>query len=427
MAQPILIAGAGIGGLAAAVALARVGFSCHVIERAPQIDEIGAGLQLGPNAFRAFDKLDLSHEIDDISFKPAAIRLMDSVEGRELSRQTLGARFEARFRNPYCVAYRADVQRTLLAAVHRMSTSIVVTLGDGVAAVDQDGDGVSVTLGSGRRLQGQALVGADGLRSLIRAEVLGAQPPRYAGHVAYRAVLPVEQVPAPLLTDDVQVWIGPGHHLVCYKLRAGQLFNIIAVIRSLRQTDGWDTVGDPAELDAGFAGDCATVRRLAALVHHGRMWALCDRDPAPGWTRGRITLLGDAAHPMLPYVAQGACMAIEDAIALADELAASADVTTAFTRYEHTRYPRTASVQSLARETGEVNHLDGASRAARNAALAARAPDDYDGVAWLFGGDGPKPAQAAGSGISIFGRHVDGEAAMAETIGADTRVSNDQT
>ena len=148
------------------------------------------------------------------------------------------------------------------------------------------------------------------------------------------------------------------------------------------------------------------------LVHRGRMWTLCDRDPAPGWTHGRVTLLGDAAHPMLPYVAQGACMAIEDAVRLADELAASADIAAGLIRYERARYPRTASIQLLARETGEVNHLDGPARDSRNAALAARAPDDYDGIAWLFGGDGPKPDRAGGNEISIFGRYVDEAAAV---------------
>lgn len=411
-AEPILIAGAGIGGLAAALAAARRDLRCHIVERAPEIQEVGAGLQLGPNAFRAFQRLGLTAQMDAVSFKPEVIRLMDSVEGRELSRQTLGAPFEARFGHPYRVAFRPDVQMTLLEAVRSPGLPVDLTLGDGVAAFDQDGECVTVVLESGRRLRGSALVGADGLRSRVRAAVLGDAPPRFSGHAAYRAVLPVEDVPAALLTDDVQVWIGPGHHLVCYKLRGGRLFNLIAVIRSADSTDGWDTVGDAAELQGGFADDCEAVRSLVRLVDRGRTWALCDRDPSPGWTQGRVTLLGDAAHPMLPYVAQGASMAIEDAVHLADALAETPDVEEALARYEAARLPRTASVQRLARETGDVNHLDGAPREARNAALARRAADDYEGVAWLFGGDGPKP-DGGGAGLSIFARSLQEDGAAA--------------
>ena len=250
------------------------------------------------------------------------------------------------------------------------------------------------------------MIGADGLRSQVRAELLGPDAPRYAGHVAYRAVLPVGEVPIELLTEDVQVWIGPGHHLVCYKLRGGQLFNIVAIIHSERQTDGWDTIGDEIELERGFADACGKVKQLVGLVHRGRMWALCDRDPAPGWSRGRIALLGDAAHPMLPYVAQGACMAIEDGARIAIELSTAPNITTALVRYEAARYARAASVQLLARETGVVNHLSGVARDERNAALARRAPDDYAGIAWLFGGDGPNPARDTGAAISIFANRL---------------------
>lgn len=408
---PILIAGAGIGGLAAALSLAKVGLKCHVVERAPEIREIGAGLQLGPNAFRAFEWLGLTKAMDEISFEPAAIRLLDSIDARELSRQTLGQSFKAEFGQPYRVAYRADVQLALLEAVRRHADLVSITLGDGVASIDEDRDHVSVTLDSGRQLVGDALIGADGLRSQVRAQLFGPDAPRNAGHVAYRAVLPADNVPAELLTDDVQVWIGPGHHLVCYKLRSGRLFNIIAIIHSERQTEGWDTIGDEDELENGFADACDKVRQLVALVHRGRMWALCDRDPVPGWSRGRVTLLGDAAHPMLPYVAQGACMAIEDAVQVATELSKASDVTAALARYEEARYERTASVQLLARETGILNHLGGTAREERNAALARRAPDNYAGIAWLFGGDGPNLARETGAALSIFGNRLhDGSA-----------------
>ena len=412
MAEPILIAGAGIGGLSAALALARRGIPSRIVERASEIREIGAGLQLGPNGFRAFERLGIAEAMDAISFKPDAIRLIDSVENVELSRQTLGAPFEARFHHPYRVGYRADVQIVLLEAVQACSDLVTIELGDGVRQIAERGDHVEVVLDSGRSLSTPLLIGADGIWSQVRGHLFGSEPPRPSGHIAYRAVLPVAEVPAALLTDDVQVWIGPGHHLVCYKLRGGSLFNIIAIVHSDREVQGWDTLGDKAELRRGFADACALVRQLVDQIDHGRMWGLCDRDPMAGWSQGRITLLGDAAHPMLPYLAQGACMAIEDAVTLADEIAASpGDTVQALARYEAARFARTASVQTAARETGVINHATGEARERRNAFLAGRRADDYESVAWLFGGTGARAENASGAEIGIFGRH----AAPAET------------
>ena len=407
MTKPILIAGAGIGGLSAALALARRGIASHIVERAPEILEIGAGLQLGPNGFRAFERLGIAEAMDDISFRPSAICLLDSIDGRELSRQTLGPLFQARFHHPYRVGFRADVQAVLLKAVQACGKIVTISLGDGVRGFAQNGDRVGLTLDSGRSLEGPILVGADGIWSQVRGGLLGSAPPRASGHIAYRAVLPVENVPFELATDDVQVWVGPGHHLVCYKLRGGKLFNIIAVIHANREVLGWDTVGDKNELRSGFANAFPAVRALVDLIDHGRMWALCDRDPAPGWSVGRITLLGDAAHPMLPYLAQGACMAVEDGVALADAIAEMPDdPEAALRRYEEMRFARTASVQTAARETGEVNHASGEARERRNAVLATRRPDNYEAVAWLFGGEGVRADAAAGTEIGIFGRHA---------------------
>ena len=411
MAEPILVAGAGIGGLSAALALARCGLPVHIVERTPEIREVGAGLQLGPNAFRAFARLGLTAAMDAISFRPDAIRLIDSLEGRELSHQTLGAPFEARFGHPYRVAYRADVQAVLLEAARALPDAVAFTLGDGLKSFAAGPDGVAVELDSGRRLSGVGLIGADGIWSAVRAQRFGPSPPQPSGHIAYRAVLPVEAVPREALTDDVQVWIGPGHHLVCYKLRGGSLFNLIAIVHSDRVVNGWDTVGERDELVRGFADACPAVHRLVELVGEGRMWALSDRDPLPGWSDGLVTLLGDAAHPMLPYLAQGACMAIEDAVRLADEVSRrQGDLASAFAAYESARFARTASVQRAARETGVINHAAGEARVQRNAFLAGRRADDYEAVAWLFGGDGPRAEAAAGAEIGIFGRHTTGDA-----------------
>ena len=406
MSGPIIVAGAGIGGLSAALAFAQQGIDCYLVERAPEIAEIGAGLQLGPNGFRAFRRLGIEREMDAISFRPEAIRLIDSVDDRELSRQTLGSAFEARFGHPYRVGYRADVQAVLLAAVRRHSDRVRITLGDAVEHVAQHDDRVTATLASGKTLDGAALVGADGLWSRVREHVFGAAPPRSSGHIAYRAVLPVDRLPAGIATDDVQLWIGPGHHLICYKMRRGTIFNIVAIVHGAREVRGWDTVGDASELRRGFADAGAPVQEIISLIEDGRIWALNDRDPLPGWSQGRVTLLGDAAHPMLPYLAQGACMAIEDAVTLADAVAADPhDVPGALKAYEAARFARTASVQRAARETGVINHASGIERERRNAFLATRRGDDYEAIAWLFGGDGPKPEAPAGGDIGIFGRH----------------------
>ena len=405
--QPIIIVGGGIGGLSAALALAKQGVKSIVLERAPEIMEIGAGIQLGPNGFRAFSRLGVSQAMDEICFRPDAIRLMDSVSGEELSRQTLGQIFEARFGHPYRVAYRADVQQVLLDAVNAIPELIQVRLGDGVARFEQDAGGVTVFMESGATVDGAAVVGADGLWSQVRGQILDAEPPTAGGNVAFRAVLPVEAVPPQVLTNDVQVWIGPGHHLVCYKVRGGTLFNIIAVVESTRDLSGWDVVGDRADLELGFQGAGQAVQSLIAQIREWRMWTLRDRDPAPGWSQGRVTLLGDAAHPMLPFLAQGACMAIEDAVRLADEVARTpADLPAALLAYEAARYERTASVQIAARETGEINHARGPAREARNAVLAKRQPNDHEAVSWLFEGEGPRPVRAQGADIGIFGRHV---------------------
>ena len=404
MTDRILIAGAGIGGLSTALALAAKGIRSHIIDRAPAILEIGAGLQIGPNAFRAFAQFGVAVAMDEISFAPKAISLLDSVTGVELSRQTLGAPFEARFGHPYRVAFRADVQQVLLRAVQIRADLISLQLGDGLESFFQDTKSVTVMLDSGMRLEGAALVGADGIWSRVRSKILKAESPRNSGHVAYRAVLPVSQVPPELLTDNVQIWVGPGHHLVCYKLRRGELFNIVAMFESPRVTEGWNALGDAQELQRGFSGANHAVMQLLEQIHEWRTWVLCDRDPAPGWSEGRVTLLGDAAHPMLPYLAQGACMAIEDAARLANEIADSRDdIAGALQRYEAARYARATSVQLAARRTGELNHARGAARDARNRALARRKADDYDAVSWLFGSDGPQPEHLGRTDFSIFG------------------------
>jgi salicylate hydroxylase len=402
MPDPILIAGAGIGGLSTALALAQQGFEVKLFERTPEIREVGAGLQVGPNGIRAFHRLGVADQIKLITFKPDAIVLLDSPSGSEICRQELTQSFLDRFGHPYQVAFRADVHGVLLHAARGYPDRIEFHLGNGVRGVEQNQDSVIVKLDDGSSAAGAALIGADGLWSQVRDYVVADGRPRVSGHIAYRAVLPVAEVPADILTDNVQIWVGPGHHLVCYKIRGGSLFNIVAIFHSSRYLEGWDQEADGAELRAGFAGACEQVQRLLDHVQTWRMWVLCDRDPVQQWSSGRVTLLGDAAHPMLPYLAQGACMAVEDAVCLANCIAdASNDIPSALRAYEHARSPRTSSVQLAAREMGEANHLDGEARERRNAALAARDPRDHESNAWLFETDGPRPTRP---GVGFFGR-----------------------
>jgi 3-hydroxybenzoate 6-monooxygenase len=402
MAQPIVIAGAGIGGLSAAIALARKGFAVSVYERVPQLREVGAGIQLGPNAFRVFERLGVQQAMQKISFEPGALVLMDSVSGFEICRQRLTGSFLHRFGYPYRVGHRADVQMALLDAAREYPNQIKLNLGHAVRAFEQNDVTVTVTLESGASTAASALIGADGLWSVVRQSLLRDGAPRVSGHIAYRAVLSAQDVSDDLLSDNVEVWVGPKHHLVCYKVSGGSSVNIVAIFRSSRYLEGWDSSGDVEELRAAFAEASPRARRLLDLVRTWRMWVLCDRNPARGWSQGRVTLLGDAAHPTLPYLAQGACMALEDAAALADQIARQpGSIPAALAEYEGARLERTGSVQVTAREMGEIYHAEGEGRLVRNRALASRDPDDHEPNAWLFGTGGPNDMR---SSVQFFGR-----------------------
>jgi 3-hydroxybenzoate 6-monooxygenase len=395
--QPIVIAGAGIGGLSAALALALKGFSVEVFERASAIREVGAGIQLGPNAFRIFAEWSLNEHMEEIAFAPHAIRFRDSASGKEVFRQELGASFVRRFGHPYRVAYRADVQRVLLEAISAYP-NVKLHTGNGVRRFTEDGGSLLVTTDRDEVTPAAALIGADGLWSEVRQVIVGDGKPLEHGHVAYRAVIPSASLAGGLATDDVQIWVGPGHHVVCYKLRRGELFNVVAIIESRATAEGWDNAPDLGELEASFLNACSPLRELLPLLRDSRLWVLRDRVPVQGWSRGTATLLGDAAHPALPYLAQGACMAIEDAWCLAEHFTRGApEFSAACSAYERDRVARTARIQSAAREMGRLNHLSGEAARARDAALAARDPENHEGNAWIFDGAEGVPSSAPAS------------------------------
>ena len=382
---PILIAGGGIGGFAAALALTRQGFPVQVIERAADFHELGAGIQLGPNAFRMFEVLGIGEAMSHWAVFPDNLIMRDALDGSEVTRIPTGEPLRKHFGYPYAVIHRADLHKVLIDAVKR-SPLATLTTSCKVASYEDRGDRVLLRTEAGETFEGAALIGADGLWSAVRNQLVGDGKPRVSGHIAYRGVIPLAQVPEHLRENNVVLWAGPKTHLVHYPLHRGEVYNLVVVFHSSRYEEGWDTYGDPSELRERFAGQHPKVREFLAMANEWKMWVLCDRDPVSQWTRGRVTLLGDAAHPMLQYLAQGGCMAIEDAVILAGKLAAAkGDVSGAFLAYQQERYLRTTRVQLTARMYGDIYHAADAVRDLRRQMLAGRTPEQaYNGVAWLY-------------------------------------------
>ena len=385
---PILISGGGIGGLAAALALARKGFAVRLLEQAHEFGEVGAGLQLGPNVFRMFDQLGLVEAVSDLAVFPRALVMRDGMQGGEITRVAVNTpAFRECFTWPYGVIYRPDLHGILVEAC-RAQPDVELELDCNVVGYEDDGRTVTAQCADGTVRTGAGLIAADGLWSSVRESIVGDGAPRVAGHVAYRAVLPLARVPQHLRFDTVVAWVGNRTHLVQYKLHRGEIMNLVAVFHSDRHDEGWDVFGEPGELHASFAGQCDDVLALLSQIEAWRMWVLCDREPVRTWSSGRVGLLGDAAHPTLQYLAQGACMAIEDAVCLAHRLEAhGGDVAAALTSYQADRYLRTARVQLTSRFFGELFHLSDASADLRNHLLAGRSTEQaWQGMNWLYAG-----------------------------------------
>ncbi len=389
-ALPVLVLGGGIGGLAAALALARKGCRVRLFEQGAEWKEIGAGIQLGPNVYRMFELLGLTQEIERWSAHPGNLIMMDALTGEEVTRLPVsGEAFRRRFRGyPYGVIHRGDLYQVLLEAC-RAEKGIALHDNNKGERFEAQGERVVLHLAGGARVEGACLVGCDGLWSKVRAQILGDGKPRVSGHIAYRAVLPRAEVPDDLWQNNMLLWAGPKTHLVHYPLRRGELYNLVAVFHSDRYEEGWDVYGDPQELRRKFEHERPEVKRLLEKIDVWKMWVLCDREPARRWSKGRVTLLGDAAHPTLQYLAQGANMAIEDAVVLAAYAGITGfDWEKTFRLYEDARYKRTARVQIVSRYYGEAYHATGVVRELRNDILAAvpGAPPDFQSVAWLYDG-----------------------------------------
>jgi len=382
---PVLIAGGGIGGFAAALALTRKGIPVQLLERAADFHEVGAGIQLGPNVFRMFELLGVGEEMSHWAVFPQNLIMRDALDGSEVTRIPAGEPLRRHFGYPYAVIHRADLHNVLIDAVKRSPLAMLAT-GNKVVSYEDRGDRVAVQTEAGKAYAGAALIGADGLWSAVRSQLVADGKPRVSGHIAYRGVIPTAKVPAHLQEDNVVLWAGPKTHLVHYPLHRGEVYNLVVVFHSSRYEEGWDTYGDPSELRERFQGQHPKVREFLSMANEWKMWVLCDRDPISQWTKGRVTLLGDAAHPMLQYLAQGGCMAIEDAVVLADKLAAAkGDYNGAFRAYQQERYLRTTRVQLTARMYGDIYHAADAVRDLRRQMLAGRTKEQaYNGVSWLY-------------------------------------------
>lgn len=387
---PILIAGGGIGGLAAAIGLAQKGLKSIVLERAPQLGEIGAGIQLGPNAFHAFDYLGVGDTARAMAVYVDNLRLMDAMDGTEITRIPLDDAFRARFKNPYAVIHRGDLHGVFLTAC-REHPLVDLRTSSEVKDYEQDGNSVTAILADGARVDGRLLIGADGLWSSVRKRVVGDGNPRVSGHTTYRSVIPTADMPEDLRWNAATLWAGPKCHIVHYPLKGGDQFNLVVTYHNDATSPEAGVSVTHEEVAKGFEHVAPVARQIIDRGQNWKRWVLCDRDPVQNWVDGRVALLGDAAHPMLQYFAQGACMALEDAVALTHHLSTRpGEPEAALQSYQELRRLRTARVQLQSREIGQhVYHPAGAHAELRNAIMRAKAPGDwYDIVEWLYGGTG---------------------------------------
>jgi len=395
----IIVVGGGLGGLTAALALAQRGFAVNVLEGAAEFGAIGFGIQFGPNVFHALDRIGVSAAVLEKADSPPAVVMIDALNGKEVTRVATGTpAFRARFRYPYIIIHRIDLHNVLLEACRR-EPRITLVPDALVTRFDDSGDSVSAMTEDGRSFQGAALIGADGIRSRTRAQLFADGDPLPNGFMAFRTIVPMAEVTADVQRDVVALWGGPGFHIVHYPLRHGTLFNVVAVFRRTAQSERGDEAAYRAELEAVYHDAHPTMKALLAMLDLRRRQAVGDRDPIRHWHKGRVVLLGDAAHPTLQSLAQGACMAIEDGVCLADCIAdANGDYEAAFRRYENARGLRTARVTLESRSIWEVYHADGIARDVYWQVLGERSEaDTFQCLAWLY--DGFRlPDEAAQSG-----------------------------
>ncbi|MCC2105350.1 MAG: 3-hydroxybenzoate 6-monooxygenase [Hyphomicrobiales bacterium] len=381
----IIVVGGGIGGLAASLALVRQGFEVTVLEQAPEIGEIGAGIQLGPNAFSAFDALGVGEKARGRAVYVDEMIMHDAIDGALVGRIPTGEAFRKRFNNPYAVIHRVDIHSSLLEGAQETGR-IEFKTSTRIERVEQDDAGVTAFDQNGVAHRGLALIAADGGKSIVRAQYVN-DPPRITGHVVYRAVIDKADFPKDLQWNAASLWAGPKCHLVHYPLRGGEQYNVVVTFHSRKAEEWGVTDGSKEEVQSYFQDVCPKARQLIDLPKSWRRWATADKEPIETWTFGRVTLLGDSAHPTTQYMAQGACMALEDAVTLGEALRVNQnDIPKALQLYQACRTTRTARIVLSGREMGRIYHAAGVERKIRNSLWKDRPVERfYDAVEWLYG------------------------------------------
>lgn len=393
MNEQLLLAGGGIGGLAAALAATHAGWDVRLFERAAAFSEVGAGIQLGPNSVRCLQAWGLQKAFQAVAAFPDRLQVRSATTGQALAEMALGAAAVARYGAAYGTVHRADLHGLLREALLRRR-SVQLHSGVAIERFAEANDVVRVRTANGREIEGDALVGADGLWSTVRAQMLADGPPRFSGHLAYRALVPQGGLPKRLRTSQVTAWLGPRLHAVQYPVRRGEMQNLVVIVQGAApdELQSWDHSANAADLTAALAGTCSALQdAIGAVAHsrgHWRLWPLCDRPPVSGpadMSRGLVALLGDAAHPMRPYLAQGAGMAIEDAAELQRALAMhDLEIPLRLRRYALNRWQRNARVQARSVRNGQIFHATGLVRIGRDAALRLLGERLLD-VPWLYG------------------------------------------
>lgn len=387
--KPILIVGGGFGGLTAALALGQRGIPVQVFEGAPEFGAIGYGIQFGPNIFHVFDRLGISDEVKSVGDEPSALLMLDALNGDQVIRIPTGESFRERFNQQYLIVHRIDLHTVLLDACKKIDA--IKLEPEAMMTTYQDhGDHVSIELEDGRSFTGSVLIGADGIGSTTRAQMIGDGDPLPNGYVAHRTIVPMETVTADVPRDVVVLWGGPGFHIVHYPLRHGTLFNIVAVFRSDNQAARGDVEAYRAELHETHKATQPEAKALIDMMDLERRFVVGDRDPIRHWHQGRVGLLGDAAHPTLQSLAQGAGMAIEDGLHLANLIHANGDdYETTFTQFAKDRYLRTARVTLESRYIWDFYHCDGIEREVRYQMYKDQnEADRFQCVSWLYDGFG---------------------------------------
>jgi salicylate hydroxylase len=383
----IAVIGAGIGGLSAAVALRRAGFDVTVYEQAPALTEIGGGINIGPNAARILMRLGLGNALDRVAVRPVSTRQRRWQDGRSLQSAPLNPLCETLYGAPYLMIHRAD----LLSIIASGFPTERIRLGQRAIGLTDRGDGAEIRFDGGARVVADLVIGADGIHSTVRSALLGAEAPRFAGCVAYRGLVPAERVADLGLEVGLVSWLGPGAHFVHYFVAGGRQVNFVGwTEHDSWNREDWTDRATIARAGAAFEGWHPQVGRIIGAADTCFVWALFDREPLPRWSFGRITLLGDACHPMYPFMAQGAAQAIEDGAVLTACLVAggAADPAETLRCYERLRLPRVSRLQDLSRANKIRFHLpDGPAQAARDAEWASAGDRSPEALRWLYGFD----------------------------------------